>query len=185
LSSNKSFSTETSERYGLALFEVANEFSEIEIIENNVKDLLEIYNSNKDLENFFKNPTQSLSNQLLVVKNISEKMKFSKIFKNFLSVLVTKRRIFFLKKIILSFLNLCSIRKGELSATLISSKKLSSDEINNISSDLSKTIGSKINFNYLIDQNLIGGLKIQLGSLMIDTSIKNKLQKYQKAMLEN
>ena len=185
MSSNKSFSTETSERYGLALFEVANESSEIETIENDTKDLLEIYNSNKDLENFVNNPTHSFSNQLKVINNISEKMKFSKILKNFLSVLVTKRRIFFLKKIILSFLKLCSIRKGELSATLISSKKLTSDEIINISNELSKTIGSKINFNYQVDQNLIGGLKIQLGSLMIDTSIKNKLQKYQKAMLEN
>ena len=59
MSSNKSFSTETSERYGLALFEVANESSEIETIENDTKDLLEIYNSNKDLENFVNNPTHS------------------------------------------------------------------------------------------------------------------------------
>ena len=46
-------------------------------------------------------------------------------------------------------------------------------------------MGSEINFNYKVDQELIGGFKMQVGSLMIDTSIKNKLQKYEQIMLEN
>ena len=185
MSSNKSFSTETSERYALALFELANENSEVELVEKNVKELLEVYDSNKELENFIKNPTQSFVNQLKIINEISKTMNFAKIFTNFLSVLVTKRRIFFLKKIILSFLKLSGKKRGELSASLISFKKLSSEELKNISSELSKSIGSSINFNYRIDESLIGGLKIQVGSLMIDTSVKNKLKKYEKLMLEN
>ena len=54
-----------------------------------------------------------------------------------------------------------------------------------MSKDLSKTIGSEINFNYKVDQSLIGGFKMQIGSLMIDTSIKSKLKKYEQTMLEN
>ena len=72
-----------------------------------------------------------------------------------------------------------------ISASLISSKKLSKDELSNISSEISKSVGSAIHFDYKVDSDLIGGLKIQLGSLMIDTSIKNKLKKYEQLMLES
>ena len=60
MSSNKSFSTETSERYALALFELANESSVLLSVEKNIKELLEIYDSNKELENFIKNPLSTL-----------------------------------------------------------------------------------------------------------------------------
>ena len=185
MSSNKSFSTETSERYALALFELASENSEIEIIEKNTKELLSIYDTNEKLENFIKNPTHSITNQLEVMQNISKIMNFSTILNNFLLVLVTKRRIFFLKKIIKSFLKLSSKKKGELKASLISPKDLSENDLNNISLELSKSIGSPISFDHIVDKDLIGGVKIQIGSLMIDTSIKNKLKKYEKLMLEN
>ena len=72
-----------------------------------------------------------------------------------------------------------------ISASLISSKKLSKDELSNITSEISKSVGSLIRFDYKVDSDLIGGLKIQLGSLMIDTSIKNKLKKYEQLMLES
>ena len=185
MSTNKSFSTETSNRYAKAMFELAEESNEIDIVEKNVQDLLKLYTLNSDINNFIKNPTKSLSNQLNVINKISDLMKFSKIFKNFLSILVTKRRIFFLEKITKSFLKLSAIKRGELSAILISSKTLSDEELKNVSKELSKVIGSNINFDYKVDQSLIGGFKMQIGSLMVDTSIKNKLKKYEQIMLEN
>ena len=184
MSSNKSFSTETSDRYAKAVFELAQENNEIENLENEIKDLSNFYDTDSEFVNFIMNPTQSIENQLNVIKKISEIMKFSKTLKNFLSLLVVKRRIFFLKKIMKSFLNLTAIKRGELSAKLISSKNLSNEELKKISSELSKVINSEINFDYKMDQSLIGGFKMQIGSLMIDTSIKNKLKKYEQLMLE-
>ena len=185
MSLDKSFSSETSSRYALALFEVAKECSELDIIEKKTKELLNIYNSNKNLENFIKNPTQSFQIQFKVIKELSNLMKFPKNLSNFLSLLVFKRRIFFLEKIIHSFIKLISKERGELTASLISSKDLTNQELSDISSELSNSIGSTISFDYKVDKNLIGGLKIQLGSLMIDSSIKNKLRKYKQIMLEN
>ena len=69
-------------------------------------------------------------------------------------------------------------------ASLISSKELSQNELDIINKDLSKLMGSTLKFDYKVDKELIGGLKLQLGSFMIDTSIKNKLNKYEKLMLE-
>ena len=184
MSSNKSFSTETANRYALALFELTNENSELDIVEKNIQDLLQIYNSSSDLKNFIKNPTQSQFNQLKVIQELSSKMNLSKVVNNFLSILVTKRRIFFLNNIFQNFLILVSKKRGELKASLVSSKNLSDDELQNLNKELSQTIGTSIKFDYKVDESLIGGLQMQIGSLMVDTSIKNKLRKYEQIMLE-
>ena len=84
-----------------------------------------------------------------------------------------------------SFLKLCLKERGEIKASLISSKELSQSELEKISKDLSNTMGSNLKFDYKVDKELIGGLKLQLGSFMIDTSIKNKLKKFEQAMIEN
>ena len=185
MSSNKSFSTETSERYSRALFEVANEQKELDKIESNVKNFQLLYNSSTEIKNFIQNPTQSINTQNSFVNLLGEKLEFSKNLKNFFLLLIQKRRIFFVKKISESFLKLCSKKRGEIKASLISSKELSSVELDEISKDLSSSMRSKIKFDYKVDKELIGGLKLQLGSFMIDTSIKNKLKKYKQAMLED
>jgi len=185
MGTNKSFSTETSERYARALFELGGESSELDNIESSVYEFLKIYDSSSEFVIFIKNPSQLIKNQLDAIKIISDKLNFSKYLKNFLSLLIQKRRIFFVKKIMLNFLKLCSQNRGEVKASLASSKSLSKDELDKISLQFSKSMGSKIKFDYKVDESLIGGIKIQLGSLMVDTSIKNKLKKYKQLMIEN
>ena len=185
MSANKSFSTETSERYSRALFEVSKEANELDKVENDIKNFQLVFNLSTDIKNFIKNPTQSISQQNNFINLISDKLGFSKNLKNFFLLLIEKRRIFFVKKISESFLRLCSKRRGEIKATLISSKELSELEIDKIGKDLSETVGSVLKFEFKVDKELIGGLKLQLGSFMIDTSIKNKLKKYEQAMIES
>ena len=185
MSTNKSFSTETSERYSRALFEVAKEAGDLEKVETDIKVFKSLLENSPELKNFFSNPSQSINNQNNVNNLLSEKLNFSKNLKNFFSLLIEKRRIFFVSKIIDSFLKLCSRKRGELKASLISSKELSDSELESISKDLSSSMGSIIKFDYKIDRELIGGLKLQLGSFMIDTSIKNKLKKFEQQMIEN
>ena len=97
--------------------------------------------------------------------------------------MTTKNRLFYLDKIIESFLNLTSNNKGELKASLISSKKLSIEEQDKIKNELSKDFKSQLNINYKYDPSLIAGLIIQIGSVMIDTSIKTKLKRLEKNMV--
>ena len=185
MSTNKSFSSETSERYSRALFEVASETKEIDKVESDVRNFQSLFNSSSEIKNFIQNPTQSKNIQNSVIHLIAEKLSFSKNLKNFFLLLIEKRRIFFVKKISESFLRLCSKKRGEIKASLISSKELSPTELDGISKDLYKSMRSIIKLDYKVDKDLIGGLKLQLGSFMIDTSIKNKLKKYELAMLEN
>ena len=185
MSLKKSFSTETSERYSRALFEVSQENSELDKTESDVKKFYLIINSSMELKNFIEDPTQKISQQNNVLNLLAEKLDFSKNLKNFFLLLIEKRRIFFIQKILDSFLKLCSKKRGEIKASLISSKNLSKPELEKISEELSKAMGSILKFDYKVDKELIGGLKLQLGSIMIDTSIKSKLRKYEQAMLEN
>ena len=69
-------------------------------------------------------------------------------------------------------------------AELISSKELSGEQVNKIKDELSQNFDAKIKLDYKYDKSLIGGLVIQVGSIMVDTSIKNKLQQIENTMIE-
>ena len=124
MSKNKSFSTETSERYALALLEIGKENSSLKSISQDVENLILIYSKNKDFENIIKNPTYSKIDQTKIIKTLSELFKFSETMVNFLLLLIEKRRIFFLSKILNSFQKLVNKERGELQATLISAQNL-------------------------------------------------------------
>ena len=106
------------------------------------------------LKTLFKTLLKSIKQQNKVINLISEKLNFSKNLKNFFLLLIEKRRIFFVKKILENFLKLCSKKRGEIHASLISSKELSQKQLDEISKDLSKLMGSTIKFDYKVDKEL-------------------------------
>jgi len=184
LSKDKGFSITSAERYSLALFELSEENNLLNQIEEQSLAVLNLINSNEGFSNLIKDPTRSRKDLLNVINNISENNKFENLFKNFLSFLIQKRRFFFVEHILKSFIEICSRKRGELKAVLKSGKKLSNEEVKNISEQLTKNFNSKIKLNYIYDESLIGGLVVQVGSTMVDTSIKSKLQQIQNRMIE-
>jgi len=184
LSKNRTFSSEISQRYALALYDLSMENNQTEEFASNMIAFMKAFNSNQNLKNFIKNPTYSTENQKIVFDKILSLMNFNKVVKNFFSILIIKKRIFFVDKIIGEFLKLISIKRGEVSGSLISPKEIDEKTISDIEREISSNIKRSIKLKSKIDKSLIGGIVIQIGSLMIDTSIKNKLQKYKKLMTE-
>ena len=184
MSKNKEFSITSAERYSLALYELASENNVISQVEDQSSSILNLISSSKDFSNLIKDPTSNQEDLLKVINIISENNKFETLLKNFLSFLVIKRRFFYVEQILKSFIETCSQKRGELKAELKSAKKLSSDEISKITDELTKNFSSKIKLNYKHDESLIGGLIVQVGSTMVDTSIKNKLQQIENRMIE-
>ena len=184
LSKNKGFSDTSANRYSLALYELSNESNSLVQIEENSTAFLDLIYKSKDFNNLIKDPT--LNRQVLteIVDTISKNFKLENLFKNFLSFLITKRRFFYVEQILKSFIEICSKKRGELKAEIKSAKELTKDEINKITEDLSTNFKSKIKLNYNHDKSLIGGLVVQVGSTMIDTSIKKKLQQIETRMIE-
>ena len=184
LSKNKGFSNTSANRYSLALYELASEANLLIQVEENSSAFLTLISINQEFDNLIKDPTVKQDSLINIINKISENFKLEILFKNFVSFLITKRRFFYIEQILRSFIEICSEKRGELKAEIKSAKQLTHDEINKITEELSNNFNSKIKLNYEHDQSLIGGLVVQVGSTMIDTSIKNKLQKIENIMIE-
>ena len=146
--------------------------------------IIKLISLNKEFNYLIKDPTIKSENQHKAITEISNKFNFNELFKKFLNFIISKRRLFYIDKILKEFLTLCSKMRGEISAKLVAAKELNELEIKKIKDELTKTFGSNIKLSYKQDQSLIGGLIVQVGSLMIDTSIKNKLQKIENKMIK-
>jgi F-type H+-transporting ATPase subunit delta len=184
LSKNKGFSETSADRYSLALYELAVEANMLSEIEVHSVSIINLISSSEDFKSLIKDPTNNKKDQLNALSKISEKYKLNKLLTKFLNFLVSKRRFFYLDKILKSFIETCSTKRGELKAELTSAKDLSENEVNDIKEELTKNFSSKIKLNYKHDASLIGGLIVQVGSTMVDTSIKNKLQQIENRMIE-
>ena len=184
MSKNSGFSITSAERYSLALFELSQENNLLGQVEDQSSSVLNLINKSEDFSNLIKDPTINPENLSKVINKIAENNKFDTLFKNFLNFLIQKRRFFFIEGILKSFIETCSKKRGELKAELKSAKNLSNEEITKITEVLTKNFRSKIKLNYKHDESLIGGLLVQVGSTMVDTSIKNKLQQIENRMIE-
>ena len=184
LSKNKGFSETSAGRYSLALYELAIEANNLSEIEVHSASIINLIASSEDFKSLIKDPTNNKEDQLNALSKISEQYKINELLSKFLSFLISKRRFFYVDKILKSFVETCSVKRGELKAELTSAKDLTENEIKNIKEELTKNFSSKIKLNYKHDASLIGGLIVQVGSTMVDTSIKNKLQQIENRMIE-
>ena len=184
MSSESTFSNSTSKSYAIALYELSKENSELDKVEEGMKSLNKLLNDSADFKEMILSPIVAKEDKKNVIFTIADQNNFSKILKKFLGFIAIKNRLFFLGKIIESFISLVSTSKGELKAKLVSSKKLSIEEKKNIQLELSKDFKSPLNIDYEYDPDLVAGLIIQVGSVMVDTSIKTKLKKLEKSMVE-
>ena len=184
MSSKSTFSNSTSKSYALALYQLAKENSELEKVENEMNGLKKLLIDSSDFREMISNPTIQKEEKKNIISTIAQNNNFSKTGKKFLGFLAIKNRLFFLNQIIESFLNFLSNTKGELKAKLLSSKELSKIEIEKIEKELSSDFKSPIKIEYKYEPSLIGGLIIQVGSIMVDNSIRNKLRQLEKSMIE-
>ena len=183
MSKNKNFSDTSASRYSLALYELAEENKYVQKIEDQSSALIKLLDESEDFRLMVKNPTSKKEDQINVINKISEHYNFNILLKKFLCFLIEKRRLFFLKNILRNFVDICSQKRGEVKAKLVAAKQLNENEVNKIKDELSKDFTKKVKLDYKYDPSLIGGLIIQVGSLMIDTSIKSKLKQLEIKMI--
>ena len=184
MSDKNRFSDSSAKSYSQALYELAFEEKNLNDVEKNVISLLKLISQSEDFNSLIKDPTNKQENQLNVINIIFEKFNLNNLLKKFLNFLVIKRRFFYVEKILKDFIMICSKNRGEISAKLTVAKELNENQINKIKHDLSQNFGSDVKLNYNYDPGLIGWLIMQIESVMIDTSIKNKLQKIENKMIE-
>ena len=181
--SNKSLKTSVNNSYSQALYELTAENKTTEKVEKEANAIIKLMDESPEFVSLIKDPTTTQNDQEIVMIKICDKFKFEEIFVKFFKLLIKKRRLFFLEKILKDFITICSIQRGEVIAKLTSAKELSKSELENIKNSLKDNFGTNLKLKFNHDPSIIGGLIIQVGSIMIDTSIKNKLQQIENNMI--
>ena len=184
MSDKNRFSDSSAKSYSQALYELATEEKNLNDVEEHAVSIIKLISQSEDFNSLIKDPTNKQDDQLNSINIIFEKFNLNNLLKKFLNFLVVKRRFFYVEKILKDFVMICSKNRGEISAQLTVAKELNTNEINKIKDELSQNFGSNVKLNYTYDPDLIGGLIMQVESVMIDTSIKNKLQKIENKMIE-
>ena len=184
MSNKNRFSDSSAKSYSQALYELAFEEKNLDDVEKDVMSLLKLISQSENFNSLIKDPTNNQDDQINVINIVFEKFNLNNLLKKFLNFLIVKRRFFYIEKILKDFVIICSKNRGEIFAKLTVAKELNEDQINKIKNDLSQNFGSEVKLKYNYDSDLIGGLIMQVESVMIDTSIKNKLQKIENKMIE-
>ena len=184
MSNKNRFSDSSAKSYSQALYELAFEEKNLDDVEKDVMSLLKLISQSENFNSLIKDPTNNQEDQINVINIVFEKFNLNNLLKKFLNFLIVKRRFFYVEKILKDFVIICSKNRGEIFAKLTVAKELNEDQINKIKNDLSQNFGSEVKLKYNYDPDLIGGLIMQVESVMIDTSIKNKLQQIENKMIE-
>ena len=171
-------------RYANALFQLAKEAKVIDTVSNDLTSLEVTINSDVEILKFIQNPSIKKSLKVQFFNTVSQKLELSKLTENFIGLIIKKNRVHYILEMIRAFNDLLSELKGIKSANITSAYKLSDEEVSKIKMKLKDKFNSDFNINLLTDSSLIGGLKIQVGSQMIDTSIKNQLNLLKAKMKE-
>ena len=124
MSKNQNFSGTNANSYSLALYELAEESKELSEIENHSSSLIQLIFSSEEFKSLVKNPTIKQEDLLVAVSKITEQYKLNALLNKFLKFLVSKRRFFYVEKILKDFIETCSKKRGEVKAELVSAKEL-------------------------------------------------------------
>lgn len=163
------------QRYAKAVYRLAHESKRLGVLEGDFLKLRKILSQSADLKKFIKNPTYKYSVINNVIDSLAKHFSFSDLFSRFLKVLNKNRRFFFLEKIVNNFFDLLLNERGEILATLKLSHSISDSEKADIAKKLDDILKKKINISFSVDPSLLVGSILQIGSTMIDTSAKTRL----------
>tara|TARA_Y100000590_G_scaffold462573_1_gene627028 strand:+ start:20947 stop:21510 length:564 start_codon:yes stop_codon:yes gene_type:complete len=171
-----------SQRYAAAFYELS---TKTRCTDNVLKDLIIIKNNLNNSDDFnllLRSPLISSEDKFLVIKKLLQKIKSHSLTINFMKVVNKNKRFTFLSNIISRFEEINSEKRGEIVAEVISSEELKDSQKKDIEKKLHNSIGNSILLKYKIDEKIIGGLIIKIGSKMIDTSLNTKINKLKLAM---
>ena len=169
-------------RYAVALFDLAKDSGELDTVAANLNQLDTMIAESADLLRLVRSPVLSREDQSKGMNAVREKAEFGDLPRRFVGLVARNRRLFALKDIAPAYATLLSRHRGEMTADVTSAQPLDEAQMSAISSSLAQAVGSEVKVTASVDQSLIGGLVIKVGSRMIDSSLRTKLQNLQLAM---
>jgi len=179
-----SISSGIAARYATAIFELAREGNSLDKLESNLDDLSAALDDSADLRALVGSPVLSRAEQGTGITAVADKMGLVPELRNGLALMASKRRLFVLPQLVALLAGMIAEDKGEVSAEVTSAKALSKAQSDKLAKTLKARIGRDVKLKTTVDESLIGGLVVKVGSKMIDTSIRSRLDSLQNAMKE-
>lgn len=179
-----SISSGIAARYATAIFELAKEAKSLAKIEPNVTDLAAALAESEDLRAVISSPLLSRDDQENAITALAAKMGLEPVLRDGLALMAQKRRLFVLPQLLDQLAALIAEDKGEVTAEVTSAKALTKTQADKLAKTLAARVGKVVKINATVDEDLIGGLVVKVGSKMIDTSIRSKLNSLQNVMKE-
>ena len=171
-----------SDRYASALYDLALEKKLVDVVLDDLLFIQSMIKNNKDLKLVIKSPLIKSNDKLEILQNILKSKNPNELSSTFLKVLSKNKRFQKTVDIISQFKNINAQKRGDVLADITSAEKLSNEQQDNIKEQLRTILGDKLSLSYKVDEQIIGGLIIKVGSKMIDTSLSNKINKLKIAM---
>ena len=171
-------------RYASALFELALEAGNLKETAKDINAFGKLLRENEDLQRLVSSPVITADQQHGAISAILDKAAIKGLVANSLMLITKNRRLSGLRDIIKAFNALHARHKGEVEADVTSAAELSDDQMKTLKSTLKAAVGQDVELRTNVDPSLIGGLMVKVGSRMIDSSLKTKLNNLKTTMKE-
>jgi len=171
-------------RYATALFELARDERSIDAVKADLDRFDAMLADSADLKRLVRSPVFSAETQSKALAAVLGKAGISGISANFLKVLTANRRLFVVSDVIRAFRALVAKFKGEATADVTVAETLSDKNLDVLKAALKSVTGKDVALNVQVDSSIIGGLVVKLGSRMVDSSLRTKLNSIKHAMKE-
>lgn len=169
-------------RYALALFDIARESRSIEAVEASLAKVRDALDQSPDFKTLTTSPLVSRGDAARAVLAAADELGVDATTRNFLGVLADNRRLGDLPAIMRAFRALAARHRGETTAEVTSAHPLTDDQVVELKQQLRQRIGREVSVDLSVDPALLGGLVVRIGSQMIDSSIKTRLNSLAHAM---
>ncbi|PZX15770.1 F-type H+-transporting ATPase subunit delta [Palleronia aestuarii] len=184
MSEPASISTGIASRYAIAIFELAKEDGSLDQLRADTDTISSSLNDSEDFRDLIHSPLYARDEQQAAISAIAERMELSSYMANTLRLMASKRRLFVLPELVRDLRRRITEEKGEITADVTAATELTDEQRRKLAETLKSSVGRDVNINLSVDESLIGGLVVKVGSKMIDTSIRSKLNALQNTMRE-
>ncbi len=169
-------------RYAAALFDLAENAKQLDAVAGELRDLKQVIADSEDLRRLIRSPIYDRDQQGAAMAAILDKAGVGDLTRRFVLVVAQNRRLFALPQMIDGYLTELAQRRGEVTAVVTAARSLTKEQESALTDKLRKVVGAKVQVDLQVDPELLGGLVVRVGSRMVDSSLRSKLEKLQYAM---
>jgi F-type H+-transporting ATPase subunit delta len=169
-------------RYATALFDLADEGKQLDQVADDLRTIRQALIESDDLRRLVRSPLIARDRQREAIVAVLKELGAADLTQKFVALVASNRRLFALPAMIEAYLEELAARRGELTAQVAASHKLTAAQTKALTDQIKKALGAKVTVDVTVDPDLLGGMVVKVGSLMVDSSLRTKLNKLQMAM---